>query len=134
MFPKPPAQRLPKGFGDINPDHQQYNAKDVESVQAKIAVPADASINHPDIRLLARLAVAMVQDKAYKGTDYESVPLYRNRPQNHVDMPFPTMEELIAVINKRKEIMEEERKYGKQAKLDAEHDSALQKPKQMPKE
>ncbi|CAJ0957943.1 unnamed protein product, partial [Mesorhabditis belari] len=40
----------------------------VESAKAKIAVPANAGINQPDIQLLESLFVAMVQGQLYEDT------------------------------------------------------------------
>ncbi|CAJ0960572.1 unnamed protein product, partial [Mesorhabditis belari] len=85
----------------------RYAVKDMERVDIKLAVPAKDSFNHPDIRLVARLAVAMVQSKMNKGTPYERIGIYKDRPPTHVDMEFPSMKKLKQVIDARKERVEE---------------------------
>ncbi|CAJ0957930.1 unnamed protein product, partial [Mesorhabditis belari] len=94
----------------LNNDEYQTPIESPESVDVKLAVPHKQEINRPDIRLLARLAVAMVQEQLYQGTPYEKEGIFQNRNPNHVDMPFPKMKELNEVIKQRKQAVDHQNK------------------------
>ncbi|CAJ0585632.1 unnamed protein product, partial [Mesorhabditis spiculigera] len=91
LSPSPPA----------NPKNDVLKVNDMQAVPVRIGVGRISDWNNPDVRLLARLAVAIVQKKLARGTPFEKIGYYKGRGVNHVDMKFPDPKHLAPVIDRK---------------------------------